>query len=175
MDHRTFDMKYPPMKTRCGVYDSSPGRSILLKHKDEGFVSSTPMPAHDAPLREVRQFFVNILLEREMPVDTAKSIASRWWGNGLQLHIESFDTYRCWFQDKNAQVIYRDVHAIIRRESKLRQRQRDARRQRANLAKCEFYCSEPSLTYSLLLSYSKLNQRRKETDQYLLLQCPDFS
>ena len=162
MDHRTFDMKYPPMKTRCGVYDSSPGRSILLKHKDEGFVSSTPMPAHDAPLREVRQFFVNILLEREVPVDTAKSIASRWWGNGLQLHIESFDTYRCWFQDKNAQVIYRDVHAIIRRESKLRQRQRDARRQRANLAKCEFL-SFPTLfsDYPLLPSHSKSDLRRR--------------
>ena len=176
MDHRTFDMKYPPMKTRCGVYDSSPGRSILLKHKDEGFVPSTPMPAHDAPLREVRQFFVNILLEREMPVDTAKSIASRWWGNGLQLHIESFDTYRCWFQDKNAQVIYRDVHAIIRRESKLRQRQRDARRQRANLAKCEFL-SFPTFFSDFHYSFHTPIRIRdeEETDLHLLLQCPDFS
>jgi hypothetical protein len=96
------------------------------------------MPAHNAPLREVREFLVNILLERSVPVNTAKSIASHWWGNGLQLHTKNFQTYQCYFQDKNAQVIHRDVHAIIGRESRQRQRQRDARRQRANLAKCEF-------------------------------------
>jgi hypothetical protein len=47
-----MNMKYPPMRTRCGRYDDSPGKSILLKHKDEGFVPSWRLPAHDAPVRE---------------------------------------------------------------------------------------------------------------------------
>jgi hypothetical protein len=135
-----MNMKYPPMRTRCGRYDDSPGKSILLKHKDEGFVPSWRLPAHDAPVREVREFLVDILLEREVPLDTARAIASQWrGGGGLQLQIVNYAHYQCYFKDKNAQVIYRDVHAIIRRESKFRQRQRDARRQRANLAKCDFY------------------------------------
>jgi hypothetical protein len=120
-------------------YDDSPERSILLKHKDEGFVPSTPMPAHNAPQSEVREFLLDILLEREVPMKTAKYIAGQWHGgNGLQLQIQNFQTYQCYFEDKNAQVIWRDVHAIVRRESKERQRQRDARRRRAKLAKCEF-------------------------------------
>jgi hypothetical protein len=139
MQSQTTDMKYPPMLTRCGSYDKSPRKSILLKHKDEGFVPSAPMPAHNATLSETREFLYTILLEREVPVETAKYIASQWRGGaGLQLQIENYAHYQCYFKDKNAQVIWRDVHAIIRRESKLRQRQRDARRQRANLAKCEF-------------------------------------
>ena len=140
MHSQPFNMKYPPMRTRCGRYDDSPERSILLAHKDEGFVPSTPMPAHNAPQSEVRDFLVEILLERQVPFETAKYIASQWrGGNGLGLQIENYQTYQCYFKDKNAQVIWRDAHAIIRRESKERQRQRDARRRRAKLAKGEFY------------------------------------
>jgi hypothetical protein len=161
MSHPPANLKWPPMRSRCVRYDDSPERSILLKHKDEGFVPSTPMPAHNAPQSEVREFLLDILLEREVPMKTAKYIAGQWHGgNGLQLQIQNFQTYQCYFEDKNAQVIWRDVHAIVRRESKERQRQRDARRRRAKLAKCEF---------SSLYPFSNSNHFFDvETDHHLL-------
>jgi len=173
MPYPYSDMKYPPMLTRCGVYDSSPGRSILLKHKDKGFIPSTPMPAHNATHRQVCDFFLTILLERQVPAESAKYIALCWYGDGLQLHTESFDTYRCWFKDKNAQVIYRDVHAIIRPESKARQRIRDARRRRANLAKGEFF--PPTNLDVESENGIRENKSRKLTSIFFFLQCPDFS
>jgi hypothetical protein len=87
-------------------YDDSSERSILLKHKDEGFVPSAPMPAHNAPQSELREFLLDILLAREVPMKTAKYIAGQWHGgNGLQLQIQNFQTYQCYFEDKNAQVL----------------------------------------------------------------------
>jgi hypothetical protein len=180
MHPQPFDKRYPPMLTRCGRYDDSPERSILLEHKDEGLVPSTPMPAHDAPQSKVRDFLVQILLERKVSVATAKRLASQWrGGNGLHLQIENYQTYQCYFEDKAAQVIWRDVHAIIRRESKERQRQRVARRRRAKLAKGEFLSFFLSIQTLILnnsiTSFAKQETRKKNLPINLLPQCPGFS
>lgn len=130
--------EYDPCASRCCTPDNSPGESILLLHKDKDFVPSTPMPAYNATDRQVRKFFVSIMLEREMPIEIARSIAKYWYGNGMEMHIVNFDSFHCWFKDKNARVLFTDVQGINVRESQQLQRQRVARRERAKLAMGEF-------------------------------------
>lgn len=130
--------KYDPCRSLGTARDDTPGTTILLLHKGRAFVPSAPMPCYDASVREVREFFVSIMLERKVPLNTAKSIAHSWSGNGLKLHIHNFQTYQCYFKDKIACVLFMDIHGIIKRESRERQRQRVALRRQAKLAKCEF-------------------------------------
>jgi len=109
--------EYDPCSSRCCTRDYSPEKSILLLHKDKDFVLSTQMPAYNASVREVREFFVSIMLEREAPINPARSIALDWHRNGLELHIVNFDTFHCYFKDKNARVLFMDVQGIVRHES----------------------------------------------------------